>query len=144
MLPINKPSNDCCVICIHEGRGAGMANREHVDRLKQGVVDWNRWRVLHPEILADLSGAYLEHANLSHANLQGIYLGLDSHPSFIVREPHRMMQRILEIDIYRSKLSGTNLRYADLSKAYLGYADLSNANLSNANLSEAELRGTLQ
>ena len=41
-----------------------MANQEHLDILKQGVDEWNRWRQKHPEILPDLREADLSEADL--------------------------------------------------------------------------------
>ena len=46
-----------------------MANEEHLKILKQGVEQWNKWR-LENAIKPDLSGANLSGANLSGANLQ--------------------------------------------------------------------------
>lgn len=61
------------------GKGTSMANQEHLDVIKQGVVVWNEWREKHPEIQPDfdeanLEGAHLEHAHLSGANLRRAYL----------------------------------------------------------------------
>ena len=42
-----------------------MANREHLDILKQGVKAWNEWNSKHYEIKPDLSGANLMQADLS-------------------------------------------------------------------------------
>ena len=47
-----------------------MANQEHLDILKQGVDEWNKWRDENSEIRPDLSGA-----NLAGADLDGAYLG---------------------------------------------------------------------
>jgi hypothetical protein len=54
--------------------GTGMANQEHLDILKQGVKTWNRWRIKHPEIYPDLSGADLTRADLNDADLIGANL----------------------------------------------------------------------
>ncbi len=48
-----------------------MANPEHLEILKQGVEQWNKWRKEHPEVRPDLSGADLCRANLSEADLSG-------------------------------------------------------------------------
>ena len=70
-----------------------MANEEHLKILKQGVEQWNKWR-LENAIRPDLSGADLSGANLSGADLSGANLsGAD--------------------------LSGANLSGADLSGANL-------------------------
>jgi len=47
-----------------------MANPEHVEMLKQGVVVWNKWRMKHRGIIPDLSGVDLSERDLSGANLE--------------------------------------------------------------------------
>ena len=46
-----------------------MAKPKQIERLKQGVERWNKWRTEHPNEHIDLSGANLSGANLSGANL---------------------------------------------------------------------------
>ena len=48
-----------------------MANKEHLDILKEGVEVWNRWREENEGVQADLNGADLTGANLYKANLTG-------------------------------------------------------------------------
>ncbi|HVB22591.1 MAG TPA: pentapeptide repeat-containing protein [Ktedonobacteraceae bacterium] len=91
-----------------------MANQEQVDRLLQGVKNWNTWRAEHPTDTLDLSNANLIGANLSDASLNGAYLSNAS--------------------LNRSNLIGADLSNASLNGAYLIGADLSNANLNGANL----------
>ena len=88
-----------------------MANREHVELLKQGVHTWNIWRKDHPSVQPDLSGAalrsgILRSANLSFSNLSG------------------------------SDLRDANLRHADLSRTQLHGARLHRAYISNTHLDE--------
>jgi hypothetical protein len=91
-----------------------MADEEQVKRLKQGVREWNEWRIAanRPRPV-DLSGAILSDANLSGANLNGV------------------------------NLSGTNLFGVNLSGAILSDANLIIANLNDANLSSANLSGAI-
>ena len=78
---------------------------------------------------ADLSDADLTGANLSDADLRGADLSnadlTNANLSFAI--------------LFFAILSGANLSGADLSEANLFEADLTNANLSNADLSEANL-----
>lgn len=46
-----------------------MANEEHEKILRQGVVDWNRWRDENEETMPDLRRANLAAVNLEGANL---------------------------------------------------------------------------
>src|SRR5437667_412253 len=94
-----------------------MANEEHLKILKQGVEQWNKWR-LENATRPDLGGAELFNANLSGTNLSGANLS-------------------------RANLIGANLSDANLSRANLSDASLSDANLLRANLSKAKLRGAI-
>ena len=113
-----------------------MANPEHLEILKQGVEQWNKWREEHFDVRPDLSGADLSGANLSGANLSEGNLNeadlsrADLSGAKLVRgEPHR------------SDLSEAILSEADLSEANLSRANLIGANLSEADLSGADVRG---
>ena len=97
-----------------------MANEEHLKILKQGVEQWNKWR-LENATRPDLAGADLSDADLFSANLSGAELS--------------------DADLRRASLSGANLSDAELNGARLGLANLTGANLSGANLSDAELNG---
>ena len=88
-----------------------MANKEHLDVIKQGKDIWNAWRKQHPDTRPDFRGADLSGANLSGA------------------------------DLSRANLSGANLSRATLSRATLRGATLSGQDLSNKNFSKADLSG---
>jgi Pentapeptide repeats (8 copies) len=47
----------------------GMANPEHLAKLKEGVEAWNEWRLKNPGIQPDLQGANLIFAQLQEATL---------------------------------------------------------------------------
>jgi uncharacterized protein YjbI with pentapeptide repeats len=105
-----------------------MANQEHLDILKQGVDVWNRWREEHPEILPDLSQAFLEGADLHKINL--------------------FNANLIEVNLSRANLNeadlfGTNLCGANLSHAILFRTELNDAYPKEANLSEAYLVTTV-
>jgi hypothetical protein len=101
-----------------------MANPEHLEILKRGVEEWNKWRKEHPAVPPDLNGADLPKANLRGANLGGL------EPS-----AHQRWAKLL-IGLnplvpgpFGADLSEANLREANLSAANLRRADLSKANL---------------
>ncbi len=48
-----------------------MANQEHVDLLRQGVVIWNQWRRRREHVRPDLSCVNLSGIDLSFVNLFG-------------------------------------------------------------------------
>ncbi|ESA36028.1 pentapeptide repeat protein [Leptolyngbya sp. Heron Island J] len=108
-----------------------MTNAEHLDRLRQGVKEWNQWREKNPNVQldwfqADLSDLKLNGANLCEIDLSGgDLMGAD----------------LMEADLRAANLRGANLALANLRSANLGAANLGAANLSFANLSEANLSG---
>ena len=141
-----------------------MANQEHVDILRQGVEEWNRWREQNPDIrpdlsltdlsgtdlsFADLSNVDLEEANLTGAiftgvNLSGANLSEASLGYTILSDANLNNANLNNADLSEASLShadfnNANLSNTDLSRTYLSEADLVNANLSYANLSEADL-----
>jgi uncharacterized protein YjbI with pentapeptide repeats len=101
-----------------------MANPEHLAILNQGVGLWNKWRDENPDIIPDLSGAYLIEANLREANL---------------REANLSGAYLIDANLVEANLSGANLGMTDLREAKLFRANLVEANLSGANLSGANL-----
>jgi hypothetical protein len=96
-----------------------MAIPQHLDVLKQGVQDWNRWRQKNPGAEPDLAGAKLSKANLKKANLSETDLRW--------------------ADLTSANLEGANLNRADLRRAILSRTNFKLANLSEANLSETYL-----
>ena len=103
-----------------------MANPEHLKIIKQGVKAWNDWKVDHPDIIPDLSGAYLCGRELRGIDLSG--------------EPMSRAD-LYRADLRGAKLCGANLCEADFHRADLGQADLGRANLLGADLSGANLLG---
>lgn len=101
-----------------------MADERHLELIEQGVEEWNRWRQANPEILPDLSGAYLFEAELSGANLSSANLNRAC---------------LIGTNLKQANLSGANLQNLYASAANLEWADLSEADLKQANLSEAHM-----
>ena len=94
-----------------------MPDEEHLKIFKQGVEQWNKWR-LENAIKPDLSGA-----NLIGANLLRAYL-IDAYLSFA--------------DLSGANLSGAKLIGANLIGANLTSADLTDADLSRTSLVETD------
>jgi len=105
-----------------------MPDEEHLKILKQGVEQWNKWR-LENAIKPDLSGA-----NLIGANLLRAYL-IDAYLSFADLSG----ANLIDANLSGANLIGANLNGANLSGAYLSGANLIGAYLSGANLSGAKL-----
>lgn len=95
-----------------------MANQEHLEILRQGAKEWNKWiakkRAEHPQFQPDLYEADLSNTNLYEADLTGARLS-------------------------RAKLCGANLVEANLSEARLYGTDLSQTKLYNTNFHKAHL-----
>jgi Pentapeptide repeats (8 copies) len=71
-----------------------MANKKHLDILKQGVETWNQWREEHPDIQPVLSYANFRKSDLRNANLNETNL--------------------YTADLVRANLVGANLYKANL------------------------------
>jgi uncharacterized protein YjbI with pentapeptide repeats len=105
---------------LKEGRAA-VANPEHVERLKEGVEVWNKWRrdnrVAHIDLRGtEWYGADLSFADFSSADLSTINLNT--------------------VDLSEANLSNANLLEADLRYTILRAADLTGATLTRAYLAE--------
>jgi hypothetical protein len=98
-----------------------MAVPEHLEILKRGTPEWNRWRKLNASIVPDLSSAHLQTVRLEGADLSGARFALTYFGD--------------------ADLAGANLSGADLSQSYLRNATLQRATLENATLVEVELGG---
>ncbi len=84
-----------------------MADKKHVNLVKQGAAAIAKWRQRNPDARLDLSEAHLIEANLRRANLSGAIL-------------------------IEARLSGANLNGAHLSGANLHGADLSGTSVLKA------------
>jgi uncharacterized protein YjbI with pentapeptide repeats len=103
-----------------------MGNPQHLAKLQQGVLAWNRWRCENPGIRPNLREADLSRANLSGAHLAGAHLG---------------EANLFSANLSGANLSGTNLIGADFSEADLNGADLTGAWAARALFVNLDLRG---
>ncbi|HEY2237126.1 MAG TPA: pentapeptide repeat-containing protein, partial [Candidatus Angelobacter sp.] len=117
-----------------------MANEEHLKILKQGVEQWNKWRVFNP-IRPDLGEARLSDANLSGANLFDADLSRAFLMGADLNRANLSCAYMHGAYMHGAKLSGANLWGAKLSSASLSDAKLNGAELGAAELSHAELSG---
>jgi hypothetical protein len=105
-----------------------MADPEHLSKLKEGTVVWNRWREAHPDVEPDLRRADLRGLDLSGADLFQSDLSLAD---------------LSRADLKGAEFGGADLGAADLGRADLSGADLVGANLRGASLGEARVGGAL-
>jgi uncharacterized protein YjbI with pentapeptide repeats len=105
-----------------------MANEKQLEVLRQGVVVWNEWREMHPEIREpDLREADLRGAMLRNANLFGAIL---------------YKSNLTKAILTKANLRGASLIRADLTKANLRGADLRWAQIIETTLLDAKLTGS--
>jgi len=110
-----------------------MANREHLNILNQGAVNWNKWRLDNPMISPNLSQAHLAGQELTQygelqtgsSHLQFYYVGAD----------------FSSVNLSKANLSNALLTNADFSMADLRGANFGGARLSWADFSGAKLDG---
>ncbi|MFC1887167.1 pentapeptide repeat-containing protein [Thermodesulfobacteriota bacterium] len=110
-------------------------NPEHYDKLRKGVVAWNKWRKENPGIKPDLERAVLSKVNLQKANLRKANLmGVDFTGTNLQKAS------LTGANLQKAFLPGVNLQEADLVEADLQNADLGRANLQKANFGGANLQ----
>jgi len=133
-----------------------VENQEHLDILKRGVEEWNKWREEHSEIQPQINGASLNGVNLSEINLSGSHItnSFFGGTKFIGANLHGVVMHgstvndadLSGADLSEGNFSGVNFTQANLFRAnftrtYLMRANFRGANLCEANLNEALLSG---
>jgi hypothetical protein len=103
-----------------------MANPEHLEKLKEGVEAWNRWREdrsVVPDLKqAQLNGLDLSGVNLSRARLNGTNL----------RGTNLSRARLHKAELVRTFLRGANLQYARLFQTRFSNAELDDSDMTGA------------
>ena len=122
-------------------RGRRWRIREQVERLKQGVEGWNKWRKENRGMKinleeADLTGVFLENANLKDADFDGANLNGTN-----LKGANLLRSLFIYSSLIKANLIGANLGGAHLEYAKLREATLNGASLQDVNLSFADLRG---
>jgi uncharacterized protein YjbI with pentapeptide repeats len=118
-----------------------MANREHLDIIKQGVSAWNQWRMENSGVEPDLARADLSGLELSGADLSETDLRKADLRASIFRGAKLIKADLREADLRRASFNLANLSEANLSGAVLREADLSEAILKKTYLIRADLVG---
>lgn len=109
-----------------------MANKKHLEILKEGAEVWNKWRSNHPLIVPDLSNANLQHYYQPHpVNLQGANFA----------QANLTRVGFFGANLSKANFNGANLSFANLLEANLDGAYLERANLSRVSLTRANLNG---
>jgi uncharacterized protein YjbI with pentapeptide repeats len=123
-----------------------MANRKHLNILRQGAVAWNEWREANREIKpdlsgADLSGADLTGADLGHANLNRASLTEVNLSGAILSFANLSMADLARANLRVTKLSGADLHDASLYETNFKYAELYGADLTTASMALTNFAG---
>jgi uncharacterized protein YjbI with pentapeptide repeats len=137
-----------------------MANEQHITLLRQGIENWNLWRLKNPLIIpdfksADLRGLKLFNINLNGADLSGADLSGADFSRFSYHKASLIEAGLYGTNYIYSTLWQLDSMEANLVKAILKYkglpipdnfvnlhcANLEGANLSRANLGGANLSG---
>lgn len=126
-----------------EAGGKQMADRKHLDILKQGVEAWNQWRRQHPNIKPDLRGAKLYGANLTSADLSYAHVSPANLDDTDLRRANLTGTLLWSTHLEGANLEGASLRDTDLRRADLHRANLSDTDLSGADLSFAKIVNTI-
>ena len=119
-----------------------MPDHAHVERIKEGVKVWNRWRLAEPDTRPDLSQANLKDANLAGVDLSRAALWQTDLSGANLAEANLVGADLYGARLCRTNLAGARLDEADLSSTDLTRANLSGAGLAQANLVHANLHGT--
>jgi uncharacterized protein YjbI with pentapeptide repeats len=118
---------------LHKGRYF-LANPEHLNILRQGASEWNRWRTANPGVKPDLHKSFICGPEPS-----GEFFRPSDPSETVVVPPSLDWVAFSGASLFQANLRGADLRSVDLHKAILCQADLSEADLTGADLSGANL-----
>lgn len=105
-----------------------MAQRDHISKLRQGVVAWNEWREQEPAVVPDLSGA----------DLSGIDASAACFDRSLLRGATFNEARLREATFNKADLEEAKFEHADLYKAEFKEARARAANFAASLLSVAK------
>lgn len=116
-----------------------MPNQKHFEIIKQGVEEWNKWRVENPEIEPDLSDVDLSELKLNDANLSDTDLRRSTLKNTDFRGANLVRADLRAANINKAGFNLAKLREANFSEAYIRESDLSEADLKRAYFIRADL-----
>jgi uncharacterized protein YjbI with pentapeptide repeats len=121
-----------------------VADREHVEHLKQGTEHWNEWRAAHPGLQPDLERADLRGLDLSGANLKHALMREADLRDADLRKAFVMHADLGWIDLYNdgsgNARRGADLRGADLRGLRAWRSSFNHANLQGVRAHEAQFQ----
>lgn len=120
-----------------------MANTEHLNILKGGAENWNKWREENAKVHPSLADVKLQGVNLHGANLRDSDLRGASLTDVDFSEADLGNTNLFGSKIVDANLSRSNLNLSELSWANLHSVNLSGANLENSVLIETNFRSTI-
>ncbi|MEM1204788.1 MAG: toll/interleukin-1 receptor domain-containing protein [Acidobacteriota bacterium] len=116
-----------------------LGNPDHLEILKRGVEEWNKWRRENRTARPDLKGANLKDANLREADFRDANLREADFRDANLRGADSRDANLMRANLTNANLTNANLTSAYLTRAKLMHANLTNANLANASLTSANL-----
>jgi len=106
-----------------------MANKRHLEILKQGVRIWNEWRKENPDERPDFSNAELSDINLRNADIRNVDF----------RNANLMKGDLRNADISKTNFTNTNLIEAKLNETFLAATFFNRTYLVNTNFEKSIL-----
>ncbi len=120
-----------------------MANEEQLALIKQGQLEWNRWRLSHPDVAIDLTGVDLRKGNLVGRDLQGVDLRGTNLSGALLWYADLQGAELSKVHMEEAELHRTNLTQATLTGAHLTGSHLTETNLQNTNMQKVNLQKTI-
>jgi TIR domain/Pentapeptide repeats (8 copies) len=105
----------------------GMANDEHFQILKRGVVAWNNWRAENPDVVPDLHAA-----DFSCLSIVGRALMQDLQPDWKMSAAEKRVYVMYPYDF-----KGVDFEFSNFQQTYLRCANLEGSSFDNADLTGA-------
>jgi uncharacterized protein YjbI with pentapeptide repeats len=127
-----------------------MANKDHLEILRQGIDVWNEWRKDNRQIIitdfrevnligANLEGADFTGVDFSGANLKGANIQRGSLTWATAESANFEGANLTEVNFGVSNFNNANLIRANIAGAKLSGTNLKGAKLNDANLLQATL-----